>query len=488
MRKFARIISPMKSSMYFNFDSTYLRLPEKFYERIHFQGVSKPEWIVKNEELRKSLNIDGDFDETLLQILSGNQWNSTPFSQAYAGHQFGHFTMLGDGRATILGEHLDAKGNRWDIQIKGSGPTPYSRRGDGRATLRSMLKEYLFSEVLHDLGIPSSRSLAVVKTGERVYREEIHEGAILTRVMKSHIRIGTFEYARYFGTQDDVETLLNYSVNRLYPELKNSSNLALAFLEKVMKIQIDLIVNWMRVGFIHGVMNTDNISISGETFDFGPCAFMGVYDPSTVYSSIDQNARYSFENQPKILKWNLARLAETLLSLIHPEEKVAIELAIQKINEFDSLYMESWYKMMFSKLGITEEKEGDSHLVDEFLEYLYQLKLDYTNSFAQLTYPELFDEKENDFPKEMNSWIEKWKIRIENELNSNEIMRRNNPIMILRNQSLEEILKNAEEGNFSQFHNLLNQLESKKRISSIDNSFLRANPEFDSQYKTFCGT
>lgn len=478
----------MKSSLYFNFDSTYLNLPEKFYERVQFQGVSIPEWVVKNEELRKSLNLDGDFDETLLQILSGNQWNSTPFSQAYAGHQFGHFTMLGDGRATILGEHLDAKGNRWDIQLKGSGPTPYSRRGDGRATLRSMLKEYLFSEVLHDLGIPSSRSLAVIKTGEKVYREEIHEGAILTRVMKSHIRIGTFEYARYFGSQEDLEKLLVYSVNRLYPELKNSSNLALAFLDKVMKIQIDLIVNWMRVGFIHGVMNTDNISISGETFDFGPCAFMGVYNPTTVYSSIDQNARYSFENQPKILKWNMARLAETLLNLIHPEEKIAIELAIQKINEFDSIYIESWYKMMFSKLGIAEEKEGDSHLVDEFLEYLYKFKLDYTNSFAQLAYPEVFNEKENDFPKEMNSWIEKWKNRMENELNSNEIMRENNPIMILRNQKLEEIVKNADAGDFSQFHNLLNQLVTKKRISTIDDSFLRANPEFDSQYKTFCGT
>lgn len=478
----------MKSSQHFQFDSTYLTLPEKFYEKIEFQGVTHPDWVLKNEELKKELGIEGDFDEELLQILSGNKWNSTPFAQAYAGHQFGHFTMLGDGRATILGEILDPKANRLDVQLKGSGPTPYSRRGDGRATLRSMLKEYLFSEALHFMGIRSSRSLAVIKTGDKVYRETIHEGAILTRIMKSHIRVGTFEYARYFGSVEDVEKLLDYCINRLFPGLKTSENPALEFLDRVMEIQIDLVVDWMRVGFIHGVMNTDNTSISGETFDYGPCAFMGVYNPNTVYSSIDKDGRYSFDNQPKILKWNLARLAETLLPLIHHDESKSIELATKKINEFDSLFNDSWYKMMFSKLGISEIKEGDYELVEEFLDLLYKNQLDYTNSFVALTHPEIMDSYDFHFPVEMNNWLNKWKNRVKLNEDTILLMKDNNPMYILRNHFVEEAISQAESGNLTEMHNLLNCFHKNQGFSVIETKYLKPNPAFDSRYNTYCGT
>jgi uncharacterized protein YdiU (UPF0061 family) len=478
----------MLISHHFNFESTYLGLPEKFYSIIEFQGVSNPEWVLKNEKLKEELGIHGDFDSELLEILSGNKWNFTPYSQAYAGHQFGHFTMLGDGRASLLGEHLDANGNLFDIQLKGSGPTPYSRRGDGRATLRSMLKEYIFSEAIHHLGIPSSRSLAVVKTGEKVYREEIHEGAILTRVMKSHIRVGTFEFARYFGSVEDVEKLLDYSIQRIYPDLNHSENKALDFLDRVMKVQINLIVQWMRVGFIHGVMNTDNTSISGETFDYGPCAFMGIYNPGTVFSSIDRDGRYSFDNQPKILKWNLARLAETLLPLMDTNESIAIEIATQKINEFDAYFTNAWYKMMFSKLGIKNEKEGDSALVDEFLDFLHINKLDYTNSYTYLRQPEVFKNQLFSFPKEMDNWINKWKKRIEEEEHPFEMMKKNNPVIVPKNYFVELALQAAEEGKMKETLNLIQAIQDPLRISVKEHKYLCAPADFDQSFQTFCGT
>jgi uncharacterized protein YdiU (UPF0061 family) len=476
------------SSTHFNFETTYLELPEKFYSLIEFQGVSNPEWILKNEKLKGELGIKEPFNQDLLEVLSGNKWEITPFSQAYAGHQFGHFTMLGDGRASLLGEHLDPNGNLWDIQLKGSGPTPYSRRGDGRATLRSMLKEYIFSEAIHHLGISTSRSLAVIKSGDKVYRVEIQEGAILTRVMKSHLRVGTFEFARYFGSVEDVEILLEYTINRLFPDLKNSPNKALDFLDRVMNIQIDLVVNWMRVGFIHGVMNTDNTSISGETFDYGPCAFMGIYNPGTVFSSIDREGRYSFDNQPKILKWNLARLAETLLSLMDAEESKAIEMATHKINEFDAIYRVKWYEMMLSKLGISQEKEGDSAMIDEFLDLIYTYKLDYTNAFTFLRLPEIFENQPFSLPKEFNSWTNKWKQRIEEEENPFETMEKNNPIVIPKNYFVEFAIQEAENGNLDELLNFLQVLENPMRVPVNTANYLFAPDEFDQNYNTYCGT
>ena len=274
---------------------------------------------------------------------------STPFSQAYAGHQFGHFTMLGDGRAHILGEHVTDSGKRFDIQFKGSGRTPYSRRGDGKAVLGPMLREYIISEAMYYLGIPTTRSLAVVTTGESVRRETVLPGAILTRVASSHIRIGTFEFAASYEDKKIIRSLLDYSIKRHFPEIINTENNALALIEAVMEKQIDLIVHWMRVGFIHGVMNTDNMVLSGETIDYGPCAFMDEYDLNTVFSSIDHGGRYAYGNQPKMAQWNLARLAETLLPLIDKDLDRSIKLAEEVIYKFSDLYQNKWQKMMQSK-------------------------------------------------------------------------------------------------------------------------------------------
>jgi serine/tyrosine/threonine adenylyltransferase len=292
------------SNNIFNFEHSYLSLPEIFYSRVGPAVVPNTKMVIVNDALKRVLELEIDDDGLLTQILAGNHMpgNSLPIAQAYAGHQFGHFTMLGDGRAILLGEHLTRENGRFDIQLKGAGQTPYSRRGDGKATLRAMLREYLFSEAIHYLGIPTSRSLSVVATGEPVYREVVNKGAVLTRVMKSHIRVGTFEFARYFGTKEDLAALTNYTIARHFPDLTGAEDPALELLDKVMRLQIELVVQWMRVGFIHGVMNTDNTSITGETFDYGPCAFMNTYHPDTVFSSIDRTGRYSFGNQPDIIK------------------------------------------------------------------------------------------------------------------------------------------------------------------------------------------
>lgn len=309
----------------FPLEQAYLSLPEKFYSRVAPALMPDPQGFIFNHELQKVLGAEALNDQWFTSVLSGHPLpgNVISIAQAYAGHQFGHFTMLGDGRAILMGELSSPKAGRYDIQLKGAGRTPYSGGGDGKATLRAMLREYLFSESIHFLGIPSSRSLAVTTTGEPVYREEAQKGAVLTRLMKSHIRIGTFEYARYYGTEEDLTALLNYTLDRYFPELKEATIPALELLDRVMQLQVELVVQWMRVAFIHGVMNTDNTSITGETFDYGPCAFMNTYDPKTVYSSIDQGGRYAFGNQPGILKWNLARLAEALLPMLDADEKTA---------------------------------------------------------------------------------------------------------------------------------------------------------------------
>lgn len=397
----------------FNFDNTYLTLPAKFYSLVKPAKFEKPEFVLLNAELSSALNIDHDNKHEMLNILSGQYLhnNSNPFSQAYAGHQFGYFTMLGDGRAILLGEHLTKENNRLDIQLKGSGRTPYSRSGDGRATLKAMLREYLMSEAMHHLNISTSRSLAVIKTGEQVYRETLNEGAVLTRVMKSHIRVGTLEYAAYLGNEDDLKALLDYTINRLYPNIKENENPALSLLEEVMRIQINLVANWMRVGFIHGVMNTDNVSISGETFDYGPCAFMNSYHPQTVFSSIDVHGRYSFGNQPEIIKWNLTKLAEALLPLIDRNKKKAIALARQVIDTFDTLWEDCYYSIMLDKLGIENKTKEDRYLVDDLLELMKQWKLDYTNTFAALSFEIEILGKLIDEPL-MRNWLERWNKRI----------------------------------------------------------------------------
>ena len=294
------------------FDNTYSKLPDPFKEKIGPVPVKNPELVILNKNLSKELNLDfSNLDnKKISELFSGNSLplGSSSIAQAYAGHQFGHFTMLGDGRAVLIGEHLSKKKDRYDIQFKGSGKTTFSRNGDGRAALGPMLREYIISEAMHNLNIPTTRSLAVVKTGEDVIRETPLKGAILTRVALSHIRVGTFQYIAARDKKDELEILLNYVIQRHYPNIQNSKNKAIDLLKVVMEKQIDLVVNWMRVGFIHGVMNTDNMSISGETIDYGPCAFMDTYDPKTVFSSIDQMGRYAYCNQPVITKWNLCLL------------------------------------------------------------------------------------------------------------------------------------------------------------------------------------
>ena len=336
------------------FDNTYVRLSEKILTKIKPTSVKQPKLIVINENLCRNLGLNfSNIDKDLIaSIFSGNQLpeNSECIAQAYAGHQFGHFTMLGDGRAIVLGEHMTKDNKRFDIQFKGSGKTPYSRQGDGRAALGPMLREYIISEAMNGLKIPTTRSLAVVTTGETVMREISLKGAILTRVASSHIRVGTFQYVTLSGDEKAFNSLLNYTIDRHYPEIKNLNNPALELLKIVINKQCDLVTNWMRVGFIHGVMNTDNMTISGEGIDYGPCAFMDSYNLETVFSSIDLQGRYAYGKQPLITKWNLARFAETLLPYIDKNKDKAIKIATDTINEFDLMYEKKWYDRMKSKL------------------------------------------------------------------------------------------------------------------------------------------
>ena len=397
-----------------HFDNTYSKLPKSFLENIKPVPVKDPKLIILNKNLAEQLNLDfSKFSDTdLAKIFSGNSLpeGSETIAQAYAGHQFGHFTMLGDGRAVMLGEHLDKENKRFDIQFKGSGRTSFSRSGDGRAVLGPMLREYIISEAMHALNIPTTRSLAVVSTGEEVIREQMLPGAILTRVASSHIRVGTFQYIAATQNADDLKTLFNYTIDRHYPEIKDSKTKALDLLNLLMQKQCELVINWMRVGFIHGVMNTDNMTVSGETIDYGPCAFMDHYHPQTVFSSIDQNGRYSYNNQPRITKWNLARFAECIIPLIDQDEQKAISIATETINNFEKLYEEKWLNMMRDKLGLFGEDRDDKHLIFELLTWMENNKADFTNTFCNLM--DIQSIKDPIYQnQEYLNWTAKWKKR-----------------------------------------------------------------------------
>ena len=475
-----------------HFDNTYSRLSKTFKEDIKPTPVHSPELIIFNDQLAKYLNLD--FSKTdkkkLSEIFSGNSLpeGTNAIAQAYAGHQFGHFTMLGDGRAILLGEHLTNKNNRFDIQFKGSGRTSFSRTGDGRAVLGPMLREYLISEAIHALNIPTTRSLAVVKTGEKVVRENLLPGAILTRVASSHIRVGTFQYIAAKQNINDLKTLVDYTVERHYPEIQTSKNKAIDLLNLVMEKQCQLVVNWMRVGFIHGVMNTDNMSISGETIDYGPCAFMDFYNPKTVFSSIDKYGRYSFSNQPPITKWNLARFAECLIPLIDKEEDKAIKIATEVIDNFQNIYENKWLNMMRDKLGFFGEDQNDLKLINDLLNWMESNKADYTNTFCYLMNIESNDNKYNNL--DFKKWLKKWEDRILINKGSKEksinLMRKNNPIVIPRNHKVEEALKAANNDNLKLLNKLLVIL--KKPYNSQDNIMNYQSPSSNMSYQTFCGT
>lgn len=479
----------------FKFDNSYLTLPELFYTKLAPHPVAMPEMLIMNHDLATSMGLDFSSLSPAEQaaLFSGNilPEAATPISQAYAGHQFGHFTLLGDGRAHVLGEHLTPDKQRLDIQLKGSGRTPYSRNGDGRAALGPMLREYIISEAMHALGIPTTRSLAVVTTGENIRRETLLPGAILTRVASSHIRVGTFQFVAHKHDKKLLQALLNYTVNRHYPEIIANHNVALTFLNAVMARQIDLIVDWMRVGFIHGVMNTDNVAISGETIDYGPCAFMDTYNPNTVFSSIDTMGRYAFESQPIIAQWNLARLAETLLPLIDDDMNKAIEMAEESLHQFSDKYQDKWLKMMRAKLGLFGEQSDDEPLIADLLNWMQKNHADYTNTFRYLSGSSNL-KHEYYAQKDFEDWTLRWQNRlVQNDVpleSSLSLMQGTNPVVIPRNHHVEAVLTAAGEGDIVPLEAFLDVLKSPYDDRAFLNPYQDPPTPTERVYHTFCGT
>ncbi|MGO1468938.1 MAG: protein adenylyltransferase SelO [Tissierella sp.] len=450
-----------KNNLGWKIENSYSKLPEFFYSKVKPNLASSPKLVTINEPLVKSLglNIEGLKSEEGISILAGNKplKGDTFLAMAYAGHQFGHFTML----------------------------------GDGRATLSSMLREYIISEGMYGLNIPTSRSLSVVTTGDKIVRENREKGAILTRVAKSHIRVGTFEYAANFGTETDIKTLADYSIDRHFPYIKTNENPYLSLLKEVIKVQAGLISKWQLVGFIHGVMNTDNMAISGETIDYGPCAFMDTYDSQTVFSSIDRFGRYSYKNQPSIGKWNLTRFAETLLSLIDSDMDKSVKLAKETINEFDDLYYKNYIKGMRNKLGIFNEEVEDKKLIEELFHVMERHNADYTNTFIDLTF-DRFEENDMFKSKEFKSWKDKWDDRLNRQEEgkdvSRELMKKSNPSLIPRNYLVEEALDAADKGDLTHFNNLLDALSDPYDHLNIDDKYTKTPKPSSIPYVTYCGT
>jgi uncharacterized protein YdiU (UPF0061 family) len=416
---------------------------------------------------------------------------SQPIAQAYAGHQFGGFTMLGDGRAILLGEHRTPAGRLVDIQLKGAGRTRFSRGGDGRAALGPMLREYVISESMAALGIPTTRSLAVVSTREPVYRTSALKGAILTRVAASHIRVGTFEYLAARQDEANLRVLADYAIDRHYPELVGSPRKYLDFFRAVTDRQAALIAQWQFVGFIHGVMNTDNMAISGETIDYGPCAFMNVYNPDTVFSSIDRAGRYAYGNQPAIAQWNLARLGETLLPLLDSVQEKAVADASEILGEFPALFEQYWLAGMRKKLGLRTDEAGDTELIRSLLDWMRKSRADFTNTFRELSSAEFTTGDRYEDP-EFRAWYSQWQLRLGRDgpptNSANALMRSVNPAVIPRNHRVEEALSAAEEhDDLSVLQRLLAALESPFEMRTELAPF-QEPPADDCNYRTFCGT
>ena len=401
-----------ENKMGFKLENSYSSLPKVFYKKQTPIPVSAPKIALYNHRLGDSLGLNNDelMSEKGIAYLAGNEVpeGSVPIAQSYAGHQFGHFTMLGDGRAMLIGEQMTPDHKRLDIQLKGSGRTEFSRGGDGRAALGPMLREYIISEAMHGLGIPTTRSLAVVETGESVWRGTELRGAILVRVAESHLRVGTFEFAAKFCELDELRSLADYAIERHYPDAKSNPNPYLKLLVEVIKRQAELVAKWQLVGFIHGVMNTDNMTISGETIDYGPCAFMDSYDPQTVFSSIDRHGRYAYMNQPNITAWNLVKFAQALFPLLDDDKETALEYAKQAIGHFANIYKENYFTGMRAKLGIFNEEVEDEALIESLLDMMEKYEADYTNTFLALTF-----EKNKDFvlagKDEFLQWEKIWR-------------------------------------------------------------------------------
>ena len=484
------------------FDNSYSRLPETFFEPAAPTPVRQPRLLAFNEKLARELGLPDLGEDEKATFFSGNALpaGSQPLAMAYSGHQFGHFSpQLGDGRAILLGEVIDQSGKRRDVQLKGSGPTPFSRRGDGRAALGPVMREYLVSEAFHALGIPATRALAAVTTGEKVLREVALPGGVLTRVASSHIRVGTFQY---FAARRDLESLMrlvDYVIDRHYPQARQAERPAQALFESVIARQAQLIASWMHVGFIHGVMNTDNMSISGETIDFGPCAFMDHYDPGMVFSSIDTGGRYAYSNQPVLAQWNLARLAETLLRLIDPDEDRSLELAKASLGTFMPAFQSAWLDGMRRKLGLFTSEDDDAALIQSFLDAMQGAKADFTIAFRTLA--DVLENApaglhENEVPVRapaFSTWVARWKSRLSRQPQTNDevarLMRSVNPAFIPRNHRIEQAIEAAvDRDDFTRFHELRTVLENPYADQPQFEIYARPPLQEERVLQTFCGT
>lgn len=488
----------------FQFDNSFARLPDSFHSYTEPSPVSSPRLIAFNRELAEELGlgVEAVTDEQLAAILAGNEVpeRAEPLAMAYAGHQFGNFVpQLGDGRAILLGEVIDTCQKRRDIQLKGAGRTPFSRGGDGRSPLGPVLREYLVSEAMHALGVPTTRALGAVTTGETVMRETAQPGAILCRVAAGHVRVGTFEYFAARGDTESVRRLADYVIARHYPVLASEEVSCLALLQAVADRQAALVADWMSLGFIHGVMNTDNMSIAGETIDYGPCAFMDRYHPDTVFSFIDQGGRYAYSNQSVLAQWNLARFAETLLPLLDEDQERAVSLATDIIRGFSDQYERERRTRMNAKLGLATEQDGDEQLVDDLLQIMADNGVDFTQLFRRLA--DAAENPDNDAtvrmlfndPASWVQWSTRWQQRLQSEGVSPEEcaarLRRTNPAVIPRNHLIERAIREAEdEDDFSLFHQLREDLHNPfAQDPDRESRFAPPQPR-EQVFRTFCGT
>ena len=479
------------------FDNSYARLPDTLFTPATATLVRSPAIVVLNRPLAADLGLDAEvLGAEGAAVFAGNAPppGAMPIAQAYAGHQFGQFTNLGDGRAILLGEHLTPDDRRFDIQLKGAGRTRYSRGGDGRAALGPMLREFIVSEALHALGIPTTRSLAVTTTGELVLREAPLPGAVLTRVAASHIRVGTFQYAAALAGPSPLPPLLEHAIARHDPELAGADDPAVAFLEAVVERQAALVARWMLVGFVHGVMNTDNVAVSGETIDYGPCAFLDAYDPATVFSSIDRQGRYAYANQPTITHWNLARLAESLLPLVQGDEEAALESVQRVLGTFPERYERHRLAGARAKLGLLAEEDGDAGLVAALLQRMHETRADFTATFAALArWAEAgMSAEERCGSPDIEGWCDLWRERLTRQpgtlAEAAARMRRVNPVVIPRNHRIEEALAAAEMGDFSPLHRLVAVLRSPFDETPENLPYRSGPPAGCGPYRTFCGT
>lgn len=482
------------------FSNSYTQLDERFYQRIDPTAVKNPQLLLWNSLLAEQLMVPDELANdplALAQTFSGNHIlpGSEPIAAAYAGHQFGHFVpQLGDGRAHLLGDVSDQSGKKWDIQLKGSGRTSFSRGGDGRCAIGPAVREFIMSEAMYALGVPTTRCLAVVTTGEKVFRENVLPGAVVTRVASSHIRVGTFEYFASRGDYEAVKALCQYTTARHYPELQHEGPFQyLPFINKVIDSQIQLIVEWMRVGFIHGVMNTDNTALSGETIDYGPCAMMGIYDPLTVYSSIDSRGRYAFANQPTILHWNMARFVECLLPLINTDIDKAQQQIASILAELPERYEIKYLEMMAKKLGLDSYKQEDKNLIAAVLNRLKEKHLDYTVTFDLLTKSLLSNDAATQMKQQLGECFDLWQTRLiaQNAVveDVQKLMRQHNPVVIPRNHHIEAVIKECERKGKTTLADKFLEVIRSPYVELAQTSKYQDPPRGgDKGYHTFCGT